>query len=132
MAHQKGLVPIFPLWDCMGYMTEEEVAKDLSRVVHSWAKRSSRLWLCLAPECTDVDTVTHDALLYNEGHMRADMRHYKSPSRLPVYRFWVDRSGNPVVRVVERHEVSEILRKNIMSGLFRGYADTAERSGEYL
>ena len=123
-AHLRGMTPIFPLFQSMGFLTEEELQKDLGRITRSWSRRVSRLWLCLSPDQTGVDPVTHDVLLDNEGHMAAKIKHYRAPSRLPVYRFWVDDRGKSFLDNMERVEVNELLRCNILDGLFRGSSMT--------
>jgi len=122
-AHHKRLVPIYPLIYCMGFMTEEEVNKDLAKQTMIWAKRASKIWVCMEPGEFEIDVVTHDILFFNEGHMGCRLRHYQAPSRLPVYKFWMRDNGDPMVEIVERQDVSALLRQNIMSGLFRGFID---------
>jgi hypothetical protein len=118
-AHQRGLEPIFPLLYCLGFMTDEEVAKGLPQVTARWARRVSRIWLCGAPSDTDVDPVTHDVLLNNEGHMNAKVRYYLAPTRLPVQQFWALDNGVSELKLMERSDIDMLLMRSIKRGLFR-------------
>jgi hypothetical protein len=123
--HQRKLTPIFPLLSCLTYLTEEEMKKDYPRECTKWLRRVSSIWLCLARGQVDIDPVTHDILVFNEGLMSSAVtyqRAWTAPSRLPVYRFWVLDTGTPMLIRLAREELHAVLRCNIMDGLFRGVA----------
>lgn len=123
--HQRKLTPIFPLLMCLTYLTDEEMKKDYPRECAKWLRRVSAIWLCLPKGTVDVDPITHDTLVFNEGLMSSGVayqRAWQAPSRLPVYRFWVQDTGIPMLVRFSREDLHGILRCNIQNGLFRGVA----------
>lgn len=120
-AHEAHLVPIFPLVQCLAFMTEEEFERDYERACAQWSRRVGRVWVCLQPESVDLDPATHDILIHNEGRLTT-AKHYSAPSRSPVYRFWVQDNGAVAIERFEREEINQLLYCNVTSGLFRGAA----------
>lgn len=124
-AWQRKLTPIFPYLTCLSFMTEEELKKEYPREVRKWLRRAGSIWLCLPRGAVDIDCVTHDILVFNEGLMSSAVlysRSWEAPSRLPVYQFWVQDNGTPVRSRMDREEIHRVLRCNVMGGLFRGVA----------
>jgi hypothetical protein len=125
-AYLQKRTPVFPLLECISYMTEEEMERDYLERCKMWARRVSAIWICLREKCKDLDVVTYQMLFDNENGSRnlLSLRHYQAKSRLPVYRFTVQDSGAGVyaVKPMGREDIDLILQCNVMSGLFRGMA----------
>jgi hypothetical protein len=125
-AYLTKRIPIFPLLECISFMTEEEMERDYLRRCNMWGRRISAIWLCLREKCKDLDVVTYQVLFDNENGAKnlLSLRHYRTRSRLPVYRFTVQDSvsGTFAVRPMGREDIDLLLQCNVMSGLFRGMA----------
>lgn len=127
VAFQMKFIPIFPLLYNGGFLTEEELDRQLTQESWRWLKRAGRIWLCSQTEHPELDPLSHDILLNNEGLLLARPRSCMPcpiyAKRLPVYWFSPGYDGEAVkVTVMERSDIGLTLRRNITSGLFRGVA----------
>lgn len=127
VAYQAKLKPVFPILYYGGFMTEEELDRQLT--AESWRefRRCSRIWLCSPSEHPVLDPLSHDMLLSNEGLLLTRPRSSAYSSvfarRIPVYWYQPGFDGEAVkVSAMERSDVGRTLRMNITSGLFRGVA----------
>ena len=124
-AYLQGLKPIFPPAYCVAFMTQEELARKLREVTLWWYRRCTQVWLCLPrPSAPDLDALTHDMLLINSGLMampeRGHGERYLDSTRLPVFRFYVSDDDTPTLDRLDREGVSQYLRCNLNTGMFRG------------
>jgi len=127
VAYQAKMFPVFPMLQFGGYLTEDEMDRQLTVESWRWVRRSAKIWLCTDTEHPKLDPLTHDILLDNEGLLltRTRSSSYNSvfAKRRPVYRFKPGFDGESVqVSLLERAEIAQTLRTNITSGLFRGVA----------
>ncbi len=118
--------PIFPVAYCAAFMTQDEIGRRLKEVTLWWYKRCSRIWLCVerGVRYPELDPLTHDVLLINEGMMvfPDGRRSFRDMGRIPVEQFRMPPADDEPadIHVLERSEVSHYLRCNMTSGLFRG------------
>lgn len=137
VAFTQKLMPIFPTAYCMAFMTEEEIGRRLKDVTLWWFKRCSKIWLCMERKAStpELDPVTHDILLVNEGLMAFPDkgRHFTDANRLPIYRFSMPTAEDepPTVRLIDREELSSYLSCNITSGLFRGVGEATQEQEDW-
>ncbi len=122
----KKMMPIFPVAYCAAFMTQEDLARRLRIITLWWWRRCGRIWLCTeaGEDYPELDPLTHDVLLINEGLMTYPDkgRHFMSRARLPVHRFRTHSQddGSAKIDLLRREEISYYLRCNLTGGLFRG------------
>lgn len=126
VAYAQGLMPIFPPAFTAAFLAQDELAQRLRQLTLWWYKRLSRIWLCMPMdmEYPELDPLTHDVLLINEGRMvfPDQGRRFRGSLRVSVYRFDMPKTedAQAEAHLLSREEIGHYLRCNLTAGLFRG------------